>query len=53
MELSNLSEEQVKTIIRGLTGYDDELKDYCKKQHDEQMQGGPWRRRMREQGYVI
>jgi len=53
MELSNLSEEQVKTIIRGLTGYDNELKTYLQKQYDEQMQGGPWRRRMREQGYVI
>lgn len=53
MELSNLTEDQVRTIIRGLTGYDDELKTYLKKQFDEQVQGGPWRKRMREQGYVI
>ena len=60
MTLNHLTEEQVKSLIGSLTTnrnipLDDKVDTilWCSKQLQEQQAGGAWKRRIREEGYVI
>ena len=60
MTLNNLTEEQVESLIGSLKINpnipEDEKEDtlqWCNRQLREQKTGGAWKRRIREEGYVI
>ena len=66
MTLTGLSKEQLEYImqsitrnpnewnseIRPLKNYREELRSWIRLQYTEQLKGGAWRRRLREQGYT-
>ena len=60
MTLNNLTEKQVKSLIGSLkvnTNIPEDEKEntlqWCNRQFREQKTGGAWKRRIREEGYVI
>jgi len=54
MNINSLKEEQVLKIIEALSLINDrETAGWVFKQYSEQKKGGAWKRRLREQGYVI
>jgi hypothetical protein len=60
MTLENLSKEQIEYIINSLkvnphewTELRNETIDWVRLQYNEQVEGGAWKRRLREKGHVI
>jgi len=54
MNINNLKEEQVLKIIEGLDLISArETARWVFLQYSEQKKGGPWKKRLREQGYTI
>ena len=60
MTLNNLTEKQIKNLIHSLAinseipvEKKEDTLDWCCIQLKEQQAGGAWKRRIREEGYVI
>ena len=60
MNLENLTEKQIKNLIHSLAINSEipvekksDTLDFCSEQLKEQRAGGAWKRRLREEGYVI
>ena len=54
MNINSLKETQVLRVIEALTLIGDrETAGWIFKQYQEQKKGGPWKARLRQQGFVI
>jgi len=66
MNISNINQDQYEFILKLLDetsiewtelvprrNCKEDLRSFVKLQYDEQIKGGPWKARIREQGYVI
>ena len=54
MNINSLEEKQVLKIIEALSLINDrETAGWIFKQYQEQKKGGPWKARLRQQGFVI
>jgi len=54
MNINSLEEKQVLKIIEALSLINDrETAGWVFRQYTEQKKGGSWKKRLREQGYVI